>query len=42
MVELGVGGSAGEGVERTAMCSFSLLPYISDGFLCSDERDSNV
>ena len=42
MMELGVSGSTGEGVERTPMCGFSLLPYMSDGFLCKDERDSNV
>lgn len=43
MVELGIGGSTGEGVEKTAMHGLSLLPCMSNNeYLCRDERDSNV
>ena len=42
MVELRVGGDAGEGVERATISGLSLLPSMSEGCLCRDERDINA
>ena len=42
MVELGIDGSTGEGVEKTVKYCLSLFLCMSNECLCRDERDSNA